>query len=426
MSRSRSPSIRPDVDFAVIGGGIVGLATALSLTERFPDAAVTVLEKEGNWGAHQTGHNSGVIHSGIYYPPGSLKARLTTRGRGELLEFCRTHDIPHEVCGKIILATGEGELDRLDDLFRRGRENGLHVRMLTSAELRNAEPHARGVAAVHVPETGIVDFGQVARAMARVLRDRGAQLRLGANVRAISEERDGLTLRVDGFETPVRSRFLVNCGGLHSDRIATLAGVDPPARIVPFRGEYYELRPEARNLVQNLIYPVPDPAFPFLGVHFTRGIDGSVHCGPNAVLGFKREGYRRRDVEPRDITDYMGYGGFWRFAARNVRAGFQELARSASRRLFTRSLQRLVPDVRARDLVPATAGVRAQALGPDGSLVDDFLLVDGERSLHVLNAPSPAATASLAIGAVLADRAEARFESVPADAPMRDLATAPR
>lgn len=382
-------------DFAVVGGGIVGLATARELQRRRPGARIAVLEKESRWAAHQTGHNSGVIHSGIYYKPGSMKARLGREGNRSMVRFCEERGIPHDVCGKVIVATDQEELPRLEALYRRARENGIDARQLTPADAVDREPHLSCVAAVLVPSTGIVNYALVCEVLASELKQGGADLFLGANVTRL-ESRDGIH-RVHAGDHVFETRFLIACAGLQSDRIAKLDGVDPEARIVPFRGEYYELRPERRGLVRHLIYPVPNPDFPFLGVHFTRMIDGSVHAGPNAVLAFKREGYRKRDISARDLGEALLFPGFWKLAARNMREGMREMSRSFSKRLFTESLQRMIPGIREHDLVPATAGVRAQAMRRDGALVDDFLIVRGERSLHVCNAPSPAATASLEI-----------------------------
>jgi L-2-hydroxyglutarate oxidase len=389
-------------DVAVVGGGLVGLAVARELTLRHPDSGVLVLEKEDRWAAHQSGHNSGVVHSGVYYRPGSLKARLCRSGRSALLEFCRERRIPHAITGKVIVATEERELPALAELERRGRANGLRVSRLDAAGLREIEPRASGLAALSVPEAGIVDFPAVARELATVVAERGGDLRRGAAVQGLRAEDGGVT--IDTERETFRARAVVNCSGLHSDRVAELMGIRPPIRIVPFRGEYFELLPSRRDLVRGLIYPVPDPRFPFLGVHFTRAIDGAVHAGPNAVLSLKREGYRRSDLDLRDLVGIVGYAGFWRFVARFWRVAASELGRSLNEAAFVRNLQQLVPDVRRQDVVRAGTGVRAQALGRDGRLVDDFLLVDGPRSLHVLNAPSPAATACLSIASAIVDR----------------------
>jgi L-2-hydroxyglutarate oxidase len=390
-------------DYLVVGGGIVGLSTARTLLERHPGAGVLVLEKEADLARHQTGHNSGVIHSGVYYRPGSLKARYAREGGAALVQFCREHEIQHEICGKVIVATKSAELPRLEDLYRRGRENGLAVEKVGPEGLEELEPHATGLAALHVPSAGIVDYGEVARAFARIIGERRGEIRPRARVEAVSETQDGVQVRASG-ET-FAARALVNCAGLYSDRVAALCGVKTGMKVVPFRGEYYDLVPGRRCLVRNLIYPVPDPAFPFLGVHFTRSVEGTVEAGPNAVLGLAREGYAKTDLDPRDLAEVLTYPAFWKLAARNWRTGAGEVLRSLSKRAFTLSLQRLVPEVEEGDLVPAAAGVRAQALMENGRLMDDFLIVEGESSVHVLNAPSPAATACIPIGEAIADHA---------------------
>jgi L-2-hydroxyglutarate oxidase len=392
-------------DYAVVGGGIVGLSVARTLGHRQPKAQVLVLEKEASWARHQTGHNSGVIHSGIYYQPGSLKARLSRAGNQSMVAFCRDHGLRHEVCGKVIVATEEHELPLLDRLFQRGRENGLEVQRLSAEQVKAIEPHVRCLQGIRVPATGIVDFTQVCAKLAELIAAQGGELRLNTRLRGIRERASSLALETPqgAFET----RFLINCAGLYSDRVARLADVEPPARIVPFRGEYYELKPERRALVKGLIYPVPNPDFPFLGVHFTRMIDGSVHAGPSAVLSFKREGYHRTDFNLRDAAETLLFPGFWRMLERNLWEGLKELHRSFSKIAFVRSLQALIPEVQADDLMPSAAGVRAQALQPDGKLVDDFLIVRGPRSLHVCNAPSPAATASLEIAKVIVEQVPA-------------------
>jgi (S)-2-hydroxyglutarate dehydrogenase len=382
----------------IIGGGIVGLAVAHRLVQDRPGATVTVVEKEPAVGVHQTGHNSGVIHAGVYYRPGSLKARMCRAGSASMVRFCTEYGIPVQVCGKLIVATGEDEVPRLHALHERALANELPVRLLDPAQAGGYEPHLSCVAAMHVASTGIVDFGEVCRTLAKLLDDAGARLRMGERVVAL---RDGVVVTTGG-EIPADT--VVNCAGLHADRIARLAGVDVPARIVPFRGEYFELRPDRRDLVKGLIYPVPDPRFPFLGVHLTRMIDGSVHAGPNAVLALAREGYRWSQVNARDVVDTAVYPGMWRLARRHLRYGLAELSRSLSRRRFAASVARLVPEITADDLVPAEAGVRAQAIMPSGDLVDDFLIVHHGRQVHVLNAPSPAATSSFEIASHIVSR----------------------
>ncbi|MGP3985060.1 L-2-hydroxyglutarate oxidase [Streptomyces sp. KR80] len=393
-----------DSDVLVVGGGIVGLSAAYAITRAAPGTRVMVLEKEGGPGRHQTGRNSGVIHSGIYYRPGSLKARFAVQGAAEMVKFCAEHDIPYEVTGKLIVATERSELPRLHALVQRGRENGIPVRELGPAQIAEREPHVRGLAAIDVGTTGVCDFGGVAAQLAELAQDAGARIRYGAEVRVIGRRRATVAVRTaDG--AVLRAGALVNCAGLHCDRVARLAGDDPGMRIIPFRGEYYELVPERLDLVRGLVYPVPDPAFPFLGVHLTRGIDGSVHIGPNAVPALAREGYGRGMVRPGELAETLRYPGAWRMARRHWRYGAGELHRSLSKRAFTEAVRRLLPEVAERDLVAARAGVRAQAVLRDGTLVDDFLFAESPGVVHVLNAPSPAATASLPIGREIARRA---------------------
>ncbi|WP_206281936.1 L-2-hydroxyglutarate oxidase [Streptomyces amritsarensis] len=388
-----------DCDVLVIGGGIVGLSTAHALSRLAPGTRVIVLEKESGPARHQTGRNSGVIHSGIYYRPGSLKARFAVSGAAEMVKFCAEHGIPHEVTGKLIVATEREELPRLHALVQRGRENGIPVRELGPAQITEYEPQVQGLAAIHVGSTGIVDYGRVSSQLAE---SSGAETVYGAEVDLISRRASAVAVRTTSGLV-FRARMLVNCAGLHCDRIARLAGDEPGMRIIPFRGEYYDLtRPD---LVRGLVYPVPDPAFPFLGVHLTRGIGGGVHVGPNAVPALAREGYDWSTVRPRDIADELAWPGAWRMASRHWRYGTGEIHRSLSKQAFTRAVRRLLPAVTAADLQPAAAGVRAQAVLRDGTLVDDFLIRDAPRTIHVLNAPSPAATASLPIGREIATRA---------------------
>lgn len=397
-----------DCDVLVIGGGIVGLSAAYALTRTAPGTRVTVLEKERAPACHQTGRNSGVIHSGIYYPPGSLKARYALGGAAEMVDFCREHSIAHAVTGKLIVATDRAELPRLHTLVQRGREHGLPVRELGPAQIAEYEPRVRGLAAIRVGTTGVCDFRAVAGRLADEVRGAGGLIRFGAEVTAIDRRPWGVAVRTaDGLV--VRARVLVNCAGLHCDRVARLAGDDPGMRIVPFRGEYYELaRPE---LVRGLVYPVPDPAFPFLGVHLTRGHDGSVHVGPNAVPAAAREGYGWPVVRPRELLSTLAWAGSWRIARRHWRYGAGEVHRSLSKHAFTQAVRRLLPDVTEDDLRPSPAGVRAQAVLRDGTLVDDFLIREAPHTVHVLNAPSPAATASLPIGREVARRALLRARS---------------
>lgn len=395
-------------DVSVIGGGIVGIATAMALLEENGGLKLVVLEKEPQLAAHQTGHNSGVIHSGLYYRPGSLKARNCAGGREELYRFCAEHGIPHERCGKVVVATREEELPRLDELERRGRENGLEgMTRLDEKQLREFEPHAAGIVGLHVPQTGIVKFARVTEAFAEVIRRRGGEIRTSTRVVSIRRVRDGF--RIGTSRGEVKSRYLINCAGLQCDRLARMAGIDPGVKIVPFRGEYYHLAEGRRSLVRNLIYPVPDPAFPFLGVHFTRMIDGTVEAGPNAVLALKREGYGRFSFSPLDTLETFCYKGFWGMAARYWVTGFKEYYRSFSKKVFVRDLQRLIPVLQGEDVTPGGAGVRAQAVDPSGKLLDDFCIVEGEGMVHVLNAPSPAATASISIGRSIAAKAREVF-----------------
>jgi L-2-hydroxyglutarate oxidase len=402
-------------DFAIIGGGIVGLSTAMALGRRYPDAKIVLFEKESRWAFHQTGNNSGVIHSGVYYKPGSFKAKFCRDGCQSMVAFCREHDIAHEVCGKVIVATEEHELPLLENLYQRGLQNGIQVARITAEEVREIEPHVNCLAGVRVFSTGIADYKQVCQKYAEIVRSQGGELYLNTKVERIVDRPSSKV--VETANGTFEARLVVNCAGLHSDRVAKMTGVDPEAKIVPFRGEYYELTPEKRYLVKGLIYPVPNPAFPFLGVHFTRMIDGSVHAGPNAVLSLKREGYKKTDFDLKDFVEVMTYPGFWKLAAKHADEGIQEIIRSFSKAAFVRSLQRLIPEVRSEDLVPTHAGVRAQALMNDGKLVDDFLIVKGQNSIHVCNAPSPAATSSLEIGKAVTEQIAEQFS--PATSPMQ-------
>ncbi len=381
----------------VIGGGILGLAVAERVVRDDPSARVTVLEKEHDWARHQTGRNSGVVHSGLYYPPDSLKARWCRAGAASMLALARDEGVPHRVTGKLVVATRADELDRLDALERRGLGNGLAVRRLSAVETREHEPHVSALAALHVPETGVVDYRAVCAVLVRRLRDAGAHLVPGTEVLGGADgPREMVVETTRGEHT---ADLVVSCAGLHADRVARLLGHRPSVRIVPFRGEYFVLAPRAEHLVRGLVYPVPDPDLPFLGVHLTRGIDDHVHAGPNAVLALAREGYDWGRVDARDLADTLRFGGFWRLARHQARSGAAEMARSLSHRRFAESARRLVPEIADADLVRAPAGVRAQAVRPDGTLVDDFLLERHGRVVHLLNAPSPAATASLEIAA---------------------------
>lgn len=387
----------------IVGGGIIGLAVAKTLSEQRPDLLITLVEKEPALARHQTGRNSGVIHSGIYYKPGSMKAELCRAGRESMVAFAKENGIAHDLCGKLIVATSDSEHGRLQALHDRGRDNGLDVSLVDPAEAREIEPHVSCVAAVKVPSTGVIDYVEVCEVLADQARASGVDIRLGEKV--VDIHPDGADHRVVTERGELRARFLVTCGGQYSDRLARQEGGDPNAQIVPFRGEYYELVPDRTHLVNTLIYPVPDPALPFLGVHFTKMIHGGVHAGPNAVLALAREGYRKRDVNLGELAEVLRYRGFWRLAAAHWKTGVAEVIRSVSKARFTASLQELIPAVRSEDLVSSPAGIRAQAVRGDGALVDDFLLVDRPRALHVCNAPSPAATASLEIARTIVARA---------------------
>jgi L-2-hydroxyglutarate oxidase len=390
----------------IIGGGVVGLGVALEITRRFPHLRLLLLEKEDRVARHQSGHNSGVIHSGVYYKPGSMKARLCVSGAAAMIEFCREHEVAHEVCGKVIVATDTDELPRLEELHRRGEANGLvGLRMIGPEELREIEPHSTGMKALVVPSTGITDYAKVSEKYADLISASGGTVLTSAAATGI--RRGTSEIVVETSRGAFSTTALINCAGLHSDRVSRMAGDEPGVMIVPFRGEYYDLVPERAWLVRALIYPVPDPRFPFLGVHFTRRITGKVDAGPNAVFALAREGYRHRDISLHDLISSLAFPGFWRMARRNWRNGFDEFRRSLSKPLFVRALQRLLPEVSEKDLVPGGSGVRAQALKPDGTLVDDFQFLPSGKVLHVLNVPSPAATASLAIGKTIVDTAAA-------------------
>jgi L-2-hydroxyglutarate oxidase LhgO len=384
-------------DVLIVGGGIVGLAVALEITKRFPRLRLLLLEKESGVGRHQSSHNSGVIHSGVYYKPGSLKARLCVEGARAMIDFCRAHGLPHQVCGKVIVATHAEEFSRLEELRRRGEANGLTgLRFISPDELHDIEPHASGLRALVVPSTGITDYAAVCEKYAELIRAQGGTILTSTAVTALWASTNEVFVETTG--PAFATKNLINCAGLFSDRIARMAGANPDLMIVPFRGEYYDLVPERSSLVRALIYPVPDPRFPFLGVHFTRRVSGTVDAGPNAVLAFRREGYRRSDFSLHDLASSLSFPGFWRMTAKHWRSGLDEFQRSFSKSEFVRALQRLLPEVREEDLIPGGSGVRAQALRRDGSLVDDFLFVPAGKMLHVLNVPSPAATASLVIG----------------------------
>jgi L-2-hydroxyglutarate oxidase LhgO len=396
-------------DLTIVGGGIIGLATAMQAAATYPDLRILVLEKERELAAHQTGHNSGVVHAGIYYRPGSLKAQTCVSGRKELLRFCDENEIPYDLCGKVVVATDPEEIPRLEELWRRGTANSVPgLELIGPERLKEIEPHAAGIRALYSPATGVIDFTRVARAFADRFKRKGGEIRTSHPVREISESNDGLILETPAGE--VHSRYLINCAGLFVDRVARMTSkLEAELRIVPFRGEYYTVIPERRSLVRGLIYPVPDPRFPFLGVHFTRGIEGEIEAGPNAVLALARQGYRKRDINLRDLSEIFSYTGFWSLAGKYWRTGLEETYRSFSKRAFVKALRRLVPEIRGSDLAPGGAGVRAQAVSPTGDLIDDFVIRQSEKAIHVLNAPSPGATASLAIGRRILDMAGETF-----------------
>ena len=395
-----------DVDTLIIGGGIIGLATAYRLTQTNPEASLTVLEKEDQLGMHQTGHNSGVLHSGIYYKPGSLKALNCREGKGEMEQFCRDENIPYEICGKVIVAVSPEEIPALENIYKRGQENGVRCEMIDSARLHELEPHVQGVRAIHVPEAGIVDYVKVCERLSeKIQKHPGKFIMHHTQVQEIQqkETKAGRDIRLETTSGVFEANSVVNCAGLYSDRVAKLGGDTPEAQIVPFRGEYYKLNEDKKYLCQNLIYPVPNPAFPFLGVHLTRSIEGNIECGPNAVLAFAREGYTKTQVNLPELFETLSYSGFLKLASKYWRAGLGELWRSYNKKAFVQALQRLVPELQAADLEVAPAGIRAQTLLPDGNMVDDFLIRKHKNIINVCNAPSPAATSSLTIGKSIAE-----------------------
>ncbi len=394
-------------DIAVIGGGIVGLATAYNLTQRFPERRVIVLEKEATLAQHQTGHNSGVLHSGIYYKPGSLKAINCRAGKQAMEDFCAAEGIAYEICGKVIVATSPDELPALQRIYERGQENGVRCAMIEREHLKEIEPHVAGIKAIHVPESGIVNYPQVCERMAARIQERNGTIMTRAAVTGM--RRDGAQIVVQSQVGEFTVNYVVNCAGLHSDRVTALSGQQPAVKIVPFRGEYFEVKHEAQHLCRHLVYPVPDPNFPFLGVHFTRMIKGGVECGPNAVLAFAREGYNKLDFNAGDLWETLSYSGFRKMAAKYWQTGLGEMWRSFSKAAFVKALQRLIPEIQADDLEPAHAGIRAQALAPDGALVDDFMIQEMDRIVNVCNAPSPGATASLTIGKYIVEKLARQF-----------------
>jgi L-2-hydroxyglutarate oxidase len=394
-------------DILIVGGGIVGLATAHKLSLRYPDLKILLLEKESKLAEHQTGRNSGVIHSGLYYKPGSLKATTCRDGKEQLERFCAEHGVAYDICGKVVVALDESEIPALERIFERGKANGVKCERITAEQLREYEPHVAGIDALHVAETGIVDYVGFCERIADDLRRRGHQIVLNAKVTQVQERAESIVASTTVGDA--EAKYLVNCAGLHSDWVARQSGLKPKAKIVPFRGEYYELTPETHHLCRNLIYPVPDPSFPFLGVHFTRMIGGGVECGPNAVLAFAREGYHKTTVNVPELVETLTYSGFQRMAKKHLKMGMGEMHRSFSKAAFVKALQRLIPEIKAEHLTPIDAGVRAQAVLPDGTLVDDFSFEGTPRALHVVNAPSPAATAALAIGDHIVNSLEERF-----------------
>jgi len=404
----KSVLLRVKYDIIIIGGGIVGLATALRIMEQKPGLAILVVEKEAHPAQHQTGHNSGVIHSGIYYKPGSLKAINCIEGYNRLIAFCQAESIPYELCGKLIVATSQQELPVLDMIHQKGQANGLTgLRMLEKEALKEFEPHVNGIKGIRVPQTGIVDYKLVAQKMAQKLESMGATLHFGEkvlNIKAYGNEGTVVTDR-----TWYQGKLVINCAGLYSDKVARMTGAAPNLKIVPFRGEYYELVPEKEHLVKHLIYPVPDPSFPFLGVHFTRMIQGGVEAGPNAVLAFAREGYKKYNINPAELLETLAWPGFQKVAKAYWKTGMGELYRSFSKKAFTKALQKLIPEITEKDLKPGGAGVRAQACERDGGLVDDFVILENKLAINVCNAPSPAATSSLSIGQTVSEKALKRF-----------------
>jgi L-2-hydroxyglutarate oxidase len=392
---------------AIVGGGIVGLATAYELSTRHPDRRLVLFEKEPHLAAHQSGRNSGVLHSGIYYRPGSLKAHNCREGKQAMERFCDEQGVAFDICGKVIVAVNDGEVPRLENIYARGQANGIRCEMIGVEKLHELEPHASGVKAIHVPEAGIVDYRGVCNRLGQIIVERGGEIHYSAEVKAVRQDETTVVVETTcgEFETDV----LVNCAGLHCDRVTRLSGGDPEAKIVPFRGEFFELKPDKRHLCRNLIYPVPDPSFPFLGVHFTRMIDGRVECGPNAVLAFAREGYEKLDIDLRDLLESLMYPGFLRLAARHWRVGAGEMWRSFSKAAFVKALRRLMPEIRSEDLDAARSGVRAQAVLPDGGIVDDFVIQSSGRIVNVGNAPSPAATSALNVGKIVVEKVATVF-----------------
>jgi L-2-hydroxyglutarate oxidase len=396
-------------DVGIIGGGIVGLATAYQLSQKFPKLSIAVIEKESSLAKHQTGHNSGVLHTGIYYKPGSLKAINCRNGKQAMEQFCKEQGIDHELCGKIIVALNDEEVPRMQNIFQRGQENGVNCKIISRKEMLEIEPHVAGVQAIHVPECGIVNYKQVCLRLGEIIEEKDEnKIFLGHQVTNIRNMATSLVVETD--KQQIECKHLINCGGLHSDKLTKLGGQPPPAKIIPFKGEYFELKEDAKHLCKNLIYPVPDPAFPFLGVHFTRMIDGTVECGPNAVLAFGREAYGKFDLNIKDLLESITYPGFQKMAIKHWKMGWGEMWRSYNKGAFVKALRRLIPEIEAKNLSFAPAGIRAQAVSPGGALVDDFLIESNDRIINVCNAPSPAATASLNIGSTIMAQIEARIK----------------
>ena len=396
-------------DIGIIGGGIVGLATAYQLLQKFPRLSVAVIEKESSLAKHQTGHNSGVLHSGIYYKPGSLKAINCRLGKKAMERFCKEQGIDYELCGKIIVALNGDEVPRMQNIFQRGQKNGVNCKIISREEMLEIEPHVAGVQAIHVPECGIVNYKQVCLRFGEIIEEK-EENKIFTNNQVKNIRNLEKSLVIETSEQTIECKYLINCGGLHSDKLTKLGGQNPPAKIIPFKGEYYELKNDAKHLCKNLIYPVPDPMFPFLGVHFTRMIDGSVECGPNAVLAFGREAYSKFDLNIMDLLESINYPGFQKMAIKHWRMGWGEMWRSFSKAAFVKALKRLIPDIEAKHLTPAPAGIRAQAVSAAGALVDDFLIEDSQRIINVCNAPSPAATASLNIGSTIVNNLSSKIK----------------
>tara|TARA_A100001037_G_scaffold304506_1_gene341520 strand:+ start:45722 stop:46942 length:1221 start_codon:yes stop_codon:yes gene_type:complete len=398
-------------DIAIVGGGIIGLSTALQITNTYPDLRLIVLEKEQDLGLHQSSRNSGVIHSGIYYRPDSMKAKTCVSGARKMIEFAQEHNINYEICGKVIVATNEIQIPRLEELYKRAKANGVKgIEMIAKEELLEKEPHAKGIKALWVPSTGIIDYPGVLKAYAKLFLEKDQEIKLNQNIKKIQIKKNQIFINSDHGE--FSSSYLINCAGLYADRIASLAGAKLPVKIVPFRGEYYQIKPSRENLVNGLIYPVPDPAFPFLGVHFTKRIDGTVEAGPNAVLAFAREGYKKSNLNFKDLMETITYGGFLKLARKYWKVGMGEMYRSLSKKAFTKALQELLPEIQEDDLIDGGSGVRAQAIDRNGKLIDDFSIIHTERALHVCNAPSPGATSSIAIGETITSMLKESFPNL--------------